>query len=184
MLTSVFTSVLAYISTNIDDIFVIMLLLAQAKRAAKAKLIAGHILGVTLLTAISMLGAFGLQQLSLRYVGLLGLVPIGLGIKAWLDRDDEEKAFKQVGFLTMALITLGNGADNLGVYIPLFSGFSATEQIVAALIFAMMTALWIWLANALANLPKIKAFLAKYKHFVVPIVLIFLGVCILLESYT
>lgn len=89
MLTSIFTSVIAYISTNIDDIFVIMILLSQVQGAAKRKLIAGHFLGVELITVISMLGAFGLQNLPLKYVGLLGLVPIGLGIKACFDHDDD-----------------------------------------------------------------------------------------------
>lgn len=85
MIVSIFTSGVAYISTNIDDIFVIMILLAQAAKEAKGKLIAGHFLGVGIVTAISMLGALGLQNLPLKYVGILGLVPIGLGIKAWLD---------------------------------------------------------------------------------------------------
>lgn len=81
MTASIFTSVVAYISTNIDDIFVLMILLAQAAKGTKGKLIAGHFLGVGIVTAISMLGAFGLQNLPLKYVGILGLVPIGLGIK-------------------------------------------------------------------------------------------------------
>ena len=57
MLTSIFTSVIAYASTNIDDIFVLMILLAQVKGAAKGKLIAGHFLGVGLITVISFFGA-------------------------------------------------------------------------------------------------------------------------------
>ena len=72
MLPSILTSVIAYISTNIDDIFVIILLLSQAK--AKGRLIAGHFLGVGLITLLSMLGALGLQQLPLKYIGFLGLV--------------------------------------------------------------------------------------------------------------
>ena len=180
MLTSVLTSIIAYISTNIDDIFVLMILLAQTK--AKGRMIAGHFLGVGLLTAISMLGALGLQNLPLRYVGLLGLVPIGLGIKAWFDRGDGEVEAKSVGILSMAMITLGNGADNVGVYIPLFTGFSAGERIGAVLIFAAMTALWVWLANALAEFPKIKAVIEKYKAIAIPVVLIALGVFIILDS--
>ena len=57
MTTSLFTSVIAYISTNIDDIFVLMILLARAAKGTKGKLIAGHFLGVGILTMVSMLGA-------------------------------------------------------------------------------------------------------------------------------
>ena len=180
MIPSIFTSIMAYISTNIDDIFVIMILLAQARN--KRSLIAGHFLGVGLLTAISMLGALGLQNLPLKYVGILGLVPIGLGIKAWFDRDKEEMEAKGTGVLSMAMITLGNGADNVGVYIPLFTGFSGLERIVAVIVFAVMTALWVWLANSLAEYPKVKAIIEKYKSIAIPVVFIALGVFIILDS--
>lgn len=180
MITSIFTSIIAYISTNIDDIFMLIILLAQTK--AKRKLIAGHFLGVALLTVISMLGAFGLQNLPLKYVGILGLVPIGLGIKAWFNRDDEETEAKAVDLLSMAMITLSNGADNVGVYIPLFTGFFGAERIGAVLIFTAMTALWVWLANSLAEFPKIKAVIEKYKDIAIPVVFIALGVFIILDS--
>ena len=187
MLTSIFTSVIAYISTNIDDIFVIMILLTQVAKGMKGKLIAGHFLGVGIVTAISMLGAFGLQNLPLKYVGILGLVPIGLGIKAWIDHKkgaDEDAApdTQSVSLLSMAMITVGNGADNVGVYIPLFTGFSGAERIGAVVVFAVMTALWVFLANTLAEFPKIKTAVGKYKHIVIPVVFILLGVYIIMDS--
>ena len=187
MIASIFTSVVAYISTNIDDIFVIMILLAQVAQGAKGKLIAGHFLGVGIVTAISMLGAFGLQNLPLKYVGILGLVPIGLGVKAWLDHkkgadDDDAPEAQSVSLLSMAMITVGNGADNIGVYIPLFTSFSDAERIDAVIVFAVMTALWVFLANSLAEFPTIKAAVGKYKHIVIPAVFILLGVYIILDS--
>lgn len=182
MIASLFTSIIAYISTNIDDIFVLMILLAQAPKGAKGRLVTGHFLGVGILTAVSMLGALGLQNLPLHYVGILGLVPIGLGIKAWFHRDDEEMEAKAVGLLSMAMITLGNGADNIGVYIPLFTGFSSAERIGAVIVFAVMTALWVFLANMLAEFPKIKSVIEKYKAIAIPVVFIALGVFIILDS--
>lgn len=187
MLTSIFTSMVAYISTNIDDIFVIMILLAQTPRNAKPRLVAGHFLGVGLITLISMLGAFGLQNLPLKYVGILGFFPIGLGIKAWLDHkkgadDDQTPDAQGISLLSMAMITVGNGADNVGVYIPLFTGFSGSERICAVVVFAAMTALWVFLANSLAEFPKIKAAIERYKHIAIPVVFIALGVYIILDS--
>lgn len=183
MLTSVFASIVAYISTNIDDIFVLMILLASATGTAKRKRIAGHFLGVGMITVISMLGAFGLQNLPMKYVGLLGLVPIGLGIKACFDKDDDdETASKGAGVFSMAMITLGNGADNVGVYIPLFTGFSVSERIWAIVVFVLMTVVWVWLANSLAEFPKVKAIIEKYKRIAIPVVFIALGVFIILDS--
>ena len=180
MIASILTSMVAYISTNIDDIFVLMILLAQTGR--KQRLIAGHVLGVGLITLISMLGALGLQNLPLKYVGILGLVPIALGIKAWFQRNDEELEPKAVGLLSMAMITLGNGADNVGVYIPLFTGFSGMERICAVLIFIVMTVLWIFLANSLAEFPKIKGIIERYKAIAIPLVFLALGIFIILDS--
>ncbi len=187
MAASLLTSIIAYTGTNIDDIFVIMILLAQAAKSAKGKLVAGHFLGVGIITVMSMLGAFGLQNLPLKYVGILGMVPIGLGIKAWLDHkkgadDDDAPDAQRVGLLSMAMITVGNGADNVGVYIPLFTGFSNAERIGAVVVFAVMTALWVFLANRLAEFPKIKAIIEKYKDIAIPVVFIALGVFIILDS--
>lgn len=180
MIASILTSMFAYISTNIDDIFVLMILLAQTGR--KQRLIAGHFLGVGLITLISMLGALGLQNLPLKYVGILGLVPIALGIKAWFQRNDQEVEANAMGLLSMAMITLGNSADNVGVYIPLFTGFSNIERVCAVLIFVVMTALWILLANSLAEFPKIKGIIEKYKAIAIPLVFFALGIFIILDS--
>lgn len=187
MIASIFTSIIAYISTNIDDIFVLMILLAQAATGVKGKLIAGHFLGVCLITVVSMLGAFGLQSLPLKYVGILGLVPIGLGIKAWLDHKkgsdgDGAPEVQGVSLLSMAMITVGNGADNVGVYIPLFTGFSGSERIGSVIVFAAMTALWIFLANSLAQFPRVKSAVGKYKNIIIPAVFILLGVYIIMDS--
>ena len=182
MLKSVLTSIIAYAGTNIDDIFVLMILLAQAPKGTKGRLIAGHFLGVGILTVVSILGALGLQNLPLRYVGILGLVPIGLGIKAWFNRGDEEISANAIGLLSMAMITLGNGADNIGVYIPLFTGFSNAEQLSAVIVFACLTTLWVFFANTLAEFPKVKSVIEKYKAFAIPAVFIALGVFIILDS--
>lgn len=182
MLASIFASVAAYVSTNIDDIFVIMILLAQAKGAARRRLIAGHFLGVGLIAFISMLGALGLQNLPLRWAGLLGIVPIILGVRACFDKDEEKAEAGGAGLLGMAMITLGNSADNVGVYIPLLTGFSTAQRIGAIAVFVLMTAVWVWMAGELAGQPKIRAAIEKYRRIAIPAVFIALGVFIILDS--
>ena len=183
MITSIITSVIAYISTNIDDILILMILLSQVHGVAKSRLIAGHFLGVGFVTIISILGAWGLQNLPVKLTGILGIVPIILGIRAWFDRDGNEGAGAIApGVLGMAMITLGNGADNIGIYLPLFTTFKRGARITAIVIFMLMTALWILLAQSIATLPKFKAITQKYKHILIPVVFIALGVLIILES--
>ena len=184
MLSAIVSSAAAYAATNLDDLFVLMLRLAACRHPRR--LAAGHILGVGTLTAIGLLGALGLQRLPLQYTGLLGFVPILLGVRALLPRSgaDEEDvpAANDIGVFGMALTTLGNGADNLGVYIPLFTGFTGGQCLIAVLVFTVLTALWLWLAQTLAGLPRLHSLLQKYRHIAVPAILLPLGICILLGS--
>ena len=89
---SLLASIAAYIGTNIDDIFILTILLTQNVGKSRRRMVAGHFLGVAVITVVSMLGALGLQNLPLKYVGLLGLVPIALGIRAWIAGDDDDDA--------------------------------------------------------------------------------------------
>ena len=85
MLQTILTAILCYTSTNIDDLFLLTLLCAQAdSKTGQRSILTGHCLGIGALTAVSLLGAFGLQVIAdERLVRLLGLIPILLGIRSW-----------------------------------------------------------------------------------------------------
>lgn len=187
-----FTSIAAFISTNLDDIFMLTLFFAQAKgRKGALKVVAGQYIGMGCLAALSILGALGTQLVPQRYVGLLGFVPLCLGIKAWMDyrsqgnksrQEEETSETPGIGIISVALVTMANGGDNIGVYIPVFSGYSAGELAEALAVFAMMTALWCRLGYSLGNHPGIKEKIERYQHILVPLILSALGVIILAKS--
>ena len=187
-----FTSIAAFISTNFDDIFMLTLFFAQAKgRKGALKVVAGQYIGMGCLAALSILGALGTQLVPQRYVGLLGFVPLCLGIKAWMDyrsqgnksrQEEETSETPGIGSISVALVTMANGGDNIGVYIPVFSGYSAGELAEALAVFAMMTALWCRLGYSLGNHPGIKEKIERYQHILVPLILSALGVIILAKS--
>ena len=187
-----FTSVAAFISTNLDDIFMLTLFFAQAKgRKGALKVVAGQYIGMGCLAALSILGALGTQLVPQRYVGLLGFVPLCLGIKAWMDyrsqgnksrQEEETSETPGIGSISVALVTMANGGDNIGVYIPVFSGYSAGELAEALAVFAMMTALWCRLGYSLGNHPGTKEKIERYRHILVPLILSALGVIILAKS--
>jgi cadmium resistance protein CadD (predicted permease) len=83
---------------------------------------------------------------------------------------------------TVALVTLANGGDNIGIYTPSFAIHSAHEIIVIALVFVVMTALWCFAAHAIVNHPKLGSLIGRYGHRVTPVVLVGLGVLILYQS--
>lgn len=188
MAATFFTAVLSFASTNIDDIFVLMILYAQVKNARGiAQIVAGQYAGIGLLVALGMMGALGTQLFPPRYIGLLGFLPLFLGVRAWVSyrrggEGDGEKKETQPRFFSVCLLTMANGADNIGVYIPVFSGYTLAEMLVTSAVFAGMIALWCCLGYVLASRPYVKQRITRYQHVLVPAVLIALGLMILVEN--
>lgn len=188
MTATVIAALFAYAATNVDDLFINMLFFAQADTTAQIRQVtAGKYLGIGALFFLSLVGAWFAQALPYGALRLLGLVPIALGVKAWLGRSNaEENASDHPSnasaslMISTALITMANGADNVGVYIPLFVGYDAWQVIATAAVFALMTAVWCFVSRRLADLPILRGVLTRYKHIAVPVVLIALGVYILI----
>ena len=84
--------------------------------------------------------------------------------------------------LTVAGVTLANGGDNLGVYIPLFA--TAPQAIgTCVAVFAVMTALWCALGYLMVNNPWIGDRIRRHGHVLLPPVLIALGLYILSGAF-
>ena len=191
MLNVILTSALSFVSTNIDDIFMLMLFFAQCHTLrAKGKVVAGQYLGIGVLILISFLGACGLRLLPPQYIGLLGLLPLALGAKAICGRSSGQDNHKTAdhtastpGFLSVAFVTIAGGSDNIGVYIPLLAGFRTAQLLCALCVFSFSTGLWCLLADSLSRLPIIQKIIRRYKHILIPTVLIGLGLYILTDAY-
>ena len=218
MSSIVTTSIVSFISTNIDNIFVMMVLYARVDETFKKKyVVIGQYLAIGILTAISLSAAFGLNFVPQKYVGLLGLIPIALGVKEWisykrpvqnksnrkefpLETEKTEAAHPnklqnilrkvtsmaskivKPEILSVALVGVANGADNIGVYIPLFTGYSSIQVIVTIIVFVLMMAVWCFLGEKITDFPKIKAIIQTYKYFAVPAVFVGLGIYIIIKS--
>ena len=178
MISTAIISAVAFIATNIDDIFMLTLLFS-AGNMRKMNIYIGHFLGIMIISIISCLGAYGLTALFEKYVFLLGLVPIFLGIKAIFDRDDGEKSVISGGVLSVILLTVSSGGDNVGVYIPIFARMDAVHFITALVIFGTMSVMWCFIAQRLSALPALKHFIEKYKRVIVPVIFILLGIFII-----
>ena len=84
--------------------------------------------------------------------------------------------------LSVALVGVANGADNIGVYIPLFTGYSSIQVIITIIVFVLMMAVWCFLGEKITDFPKIKAIIQTYKYFAVPAVFVGLGIYIIIKS--
>ena len=190
MIEVVIASILCFIATTIDDLFLDMLFFAQATtRKQVQSIFAGKYVGIGVLVLLSCLGAYGLQFVPEKYIGFLGLIPIAIGVKEGLENfkkseeDLEEQPELSKGFLwSVVLVTISSGADNIGVYIPLFANYSMIQMVAVVITFAVMVACWCFLGKTLSSLPYLRKFLLKYKQIIVPVVLICLGIYIILEA--
>ena len=189
MITSLIASAIAFISTNIDDLFILMLLYAQTTSAAdKRRITLGHTLGIGLLTLVSLAGAFGTRLLPIQYIRFLGLIPIFLGVRIlWKLRHSSQEedttevySAKSLNSFSVAAITIANGADNIGVYIPLFSGFTLTALLIAFAVFFLMNLLWCRFGHKLSELPMIQNLISRWKEPLMGIVFIAIGLYVLL----
>lgn len=194
MLETIVATVMSYIGTNVDDIFINTIFFTQAETKQDIRsVVIGKYLGIGGLVLLSLIGAFGLQFIPQQYIGFLGLIPIALGVKEWIsylkskktyDADDsEEKVDTSKGLVfNVVLVTMANGADNIGVYIPLFTGYTFIQMAIVVAVFGLMIALWCLLSKKLSDLPFLRSFLMKYKHIIVPVVFFVLGIYIISKS--
>jgi cadmium resistance protein CadD (predicted permease) len=186
------TSLLTFVSTNIDDIFVLTLFYGN-KRFKEKEIIAGQLLGIGALIAISLVASLIGLLVPAPYIGLLGLFPIYLGGKAlWslLKNDaravsgtEGEQINNQRGnVLTVAGVTFANGGDNIAIYVPLFTTLTWLHKLTMVGIFLGMTLVWCLLAKYLTMHPFVSKAVDRYGHLITPFVLILLGVYIMYES--
>lgn len=183
--------VLVFASTNVDDIFVLIGFLSDPQFRTR-DVVLGQYLGIGVLTLVSLLASLISLVLPPAYIGLLGLFPIGIGLKKLWDlfrgRDEagEELEGRSVPsrsrMLAVAAVTVANGGDNLGIYTPLFATRTGPEVALLVAVFAILTGVWCLLAHGLINHPALGAPIRRHGRRVLPFVLIGLGVLILYEG--
>lgn len=192
MIETLILSITSFVGTNLDDMFINTLFFSEAETKADSRsVVYGKYLGIGVLIILSILGAFGLKFLPQHYIGYLGLIPIGLGIKEIIENakskgedgpcNGVKKSANRV--MNTALITIANGADNIGVYIPLFAGFALWQMALSVCVFLIMIAVWCFMGKTLAALPPLQKLLEKYKTVIVPTVYIALGIYILISNF-
>lgn len=191
-MTLLVTAILAFVSTNIDDLFILTLFFGDQQRRQR-DIVIGQLLGIASLIAISLTGSMIGLLIDLRFVGLLGFLPCYLGIKGLLqlwqnrtqtDNDSTEELQTKNSIPAVAAVTIANGGDNIGIYIPLFATMTGTEKGLTTFVFLIMTVAWCIIAKTLARHPWLKEPLDKYGHRITPVVLFFLGIFILFESHS
>ena len=198
----------AFVSTNIDDLLILMAFFATP-RFPPFQIVLGQYIGMGSLIAVSLLGLLIALVVPRNLIGLIGLFPIAIGIKELLElhkksnddnnnkdneEEEEEKELAKrdlqrsrkiayVPFLTVAAVTF-SGGEEIGIYTSLFATNNEVSQIITLVSVVMvLTGFWCGLANYFVN----HSFLAdRFRHIasrLLPFVLIGLGIYILVEAF-
>jgi cadmium resistance protein CadD (predicted permease) len=173
-----------FASTNIDDLVVLIGFFAD-RRFRTRDIVAGQFAGVAALFLVSATGSLLSLVIPKTYLGLLGILPIVIGIRKLSDLRQDASApetSSQGSVAGVTLVTIANGGDNIGIYIPAFAIHSAAEIGVIAIVFVAMTALWCMLAHWMVNHRRFGAPLRRYGHIFAPVVLIGLGIVIIYKA--
>ena len=193
MIQNVVTSIILYSGTAVDLLIILMLFFAKRKsRKDIINIYLGQFLGSVSLILLSLLFAFVLNYIpSKEILGLLGLIPIFLGLKVLLLGDSDGEAIVKDGLrkdnknliVLVAMITFAScGADNIGVFVPYFTTLNLANLIVALLTFLVMIYLLVFSAQKLAQVPSVGETLEKYSRWFIAVVYLGLGMYILIEN--
>ncbi|MFQ4143562.1 cadmium resistance transporter [Chlorogloeopsis sp. ULAP02] len=198
--TAISTGFAAFAATNLDDIVVLLLFFSQVNANFRHQhIVIGQYLGFTALVLASLPSFFGGRLFPEAWIGLLGTVPIAIGINRLLnpESDEDETPLEPEQFHNswlaslfspqaygVAAVTIANGGDNLSIYVPLFASSTWEDLGVILTVFFSLVAVWCYAAYRFTQVPKLTKLFTSYGSYFIPFVLIGLGIFILLDSHT
>lgn len=178
-----------FLATHMDNFLLYLLLFAGVRHPRTARAMGA---GIFAGTFTLLLGSYLLAELLLAvtdsaYLGLLGLVPLLLGLHHLLRpvraaSPREQPLADGAGFLMLFSLTLTSGGDNLAVYIPLFTRFRGMSALLIFLSYAVLTGIMVHLCRRFSRLDAVGSAVDRWGHILVPLVLVALGLYILWDS--
>lgn len=177
-----------FISSNIDGLLVLMTLFCVPSFHPKSVVVGQFISSFILIVA-----SLACSRLALwappGTIGYIGVFPLGLGLVRLFRGNGDALACDTAAspggklspsdILSVTLLTLSNGGDNLSVYIPVFARHALPAVTAMAGIFLLLTGAWCALAYYLATHRYIGAPVRRYGQRLLPWIMIALGLYIL-----
>jgi cadmium resistance protein CadD (predicted permease) len=192
----------AFVASNIGDMVVLMIFFSSSNFHPQ-NIVIGQYLGGGSLVAVSAVGSLIALVIPSYLIGLMGLVPIAIGIRKLikirnnrLKQEKEEVSSKKLmqesnkrgyqyhylSFLTVASVTISNGGGNIVVYTPLFASHNSSSEVTMLISVIMaMTAVWCAIGYYLVRHPLLERRMWRHGRIVLPFVLIGIGLYILVE---
>lgn len=155
--TAITTGFTVFSATNIDGLVILMLFFTQMNATFRLRhIVVGQYLGFAAMILASLPGFFGGLIVPQSWIGLLGLMPIAIGLNLLLKREKDLSeveaeiktsdsslitSFLSPQICSVAAITFANGGDNIGIYIPLFASSDVGSLLVILSVFFLLVGL-------------------------------------------
>ncbi|WP_410816040.1 cadmium resistance transporter [Micromonospora sp. 050-3] len=185
LLSTAGAAAVVFAATDIDDIVILTLFFVAARTTGQPRtweIVAGQYLGIGALALASAVIAGGLLVVPDPWTGLLGLLPIALGVRALRSSGDDEAPAVVAGALGVAGVTIANGADNVAVYVPVFRALGVADSAVFLLVFVLLIALWCVAGAWLGGHRRVVRLVERAGAWLVPTIFIAIGLVILVSS--
>ena len=155
---------IAFLATNADNLLLLFAFLAD--RSFKPwQVIAGYALGMVAILALSWLVAWFAHFLRPDYVGFLGVVPIGLGLKRLYDRfvrhagspepaSSRRSTHSQI--ITVALADVAHGPDTIILFSALLADADLVAQFSISIAYLVLVFGWCALGFFLLRHPRVR----------------------------
>lgn len=206
LISTLITGIAAAIATTFDDNIYLTLFFSRVNRHFRPRhVIVGEYVGFTLLVLISLVGFLGGLMVSPTWIGLLGFLPILIGINNLLNREEEKtiqtvstkfhtnsgSSRRQKSLLEIlrdpqtykvSAVTVANGGGNIAIYVPLFASSTLPRLGIIVIICYLIVGLWCLLSYHLTRQPILAVIMARYARKVFPFILIWLGFSIIMDN--
>ncbi|BAY44729.1 cadmium resistance transporter [Kalymmatonema gypsitolerans NIES-4073] len=195
------------LATTFDDNLYLTAFFGKVNRSFRPKhIVLGEFVGFTALVLASLPGFFGGLLIPEAWIGLLGFLPITIGITQLMSREDggEEVQTVSMNFTSdarshrrkkslwatlrdpqtyrVSAVTIANGGNNIGIYVPLFASSNLPSLGVILCVCYVSVGVWCCLSYFMTRNPLMAPLLTRYGRKIFPFVLIWLGFSILMKS--
>lgn len=211
LLANIKVGVATGVATTFDDNIYLTGFFSEVNRTFRPKhIIVGEIIGFTTLVLVSLIGFLVGLIIPSNWIGLLGILPILIGVNNLRliltnkeefpsKRPENKKRSSQYhGFESRRLslwdticdrqtykvsaVTISNGGNNLGIYIPLFASSTLGDLIIIIPICYFIVCTWLFMSYHLTRQTGIAVILSRYAGKLFPFVLMWLGLRIIIDN--
>jgi len=188
MLTEIGIASITFAITNIDDLLILSLYFANPTYRTW-NILLGQYLGIIAIILVGLTGLILDTFFADHWISFLGVIPMTIGFRGLYqlrltDESEEEELpapKSRFQILSVALVTIANGGDNIGVYVPLFANLTSSQIYLYVFVFLVLTTVWCMIALFITSHPRVKSIFAKHGKVVLSTFLILLGFFIMKE---